>query len=371
MMDDAKSLSQLSGYKNRLGKAREDSAKQILSVHWSEVYSDTQVRKRFRDIESLADSIKQHGQDHPIRVFPKDDKGYKIRKGERRWRACKLNDATVDIVIDDRNSEGDINELIGQIVENFQRDDLSPLELANGFGALSNKGLSQKDIAKQVGIDATRLSKYLSLLNAPECITDLYEQDVTSDLELSTILRRIHELDPKRCEQMCAAALEDGITRSHAKAILRGLNQERSDIDRQDANPKSSSPKLDDPGALAEQEHQQDLNDAGLNETGLVLPPEPDPEPTKTSSKAPAPQDPHKKHEAALLNADGFYERKPEDAVILCEVKHEGEKRTGVIQLNLLADEDKSFVVRVSNDAGEDEMIVVGADDIKLIGYKQ
>ncbi|WP_166255943.1 ParB/RepB/Spo0J family partition protein [Marinobacter salicampi] len=371
MMDDAQSLSKLSGYKNKLGKPRVDPTKQILSVHWSEVYSDTQVRKRFRDIESLADSIKQHGQDHPIRVLPKDDNGYKIRKGERRWRACKLNDSTVDIVIDDRNADGDLNELIGQIVENFQRDDLSPLELAHGFGALSDKGMTQKDIAKQVGIDAPRLSKYLSLLNAPECITDLYEQDVTSDLELSTVLRKIYELDPKRCEQMCAAALEDGITRSHAKAILRGLQQEKSDIDRQDANPKSSSPKLDDPGALADQDHEQELNEAGLNENGLELPPEPDPEPTKTSAKAPAPQDPHKKHEAALLNADGFYERKPEDALILCEVKHDGLKRTGVIQLHLVATEENSFVVRVSNDAGEDDMIVVSADAIKLIGYKQ
>lgn len=347
-----------------------ESGNQVLSVHWSEIYSKAQVRKVFKNIETLAESLDQHGQDHPIRVFPKDSEGYLIRKGERRWRACKLNDGTVDIIVDDRNANDEVKELIGQIVENFQREDLTPMELANGFGELRDKGLKQKEIAKAVGISETKLSKYLSLLKTPEVVTDLLDTEVTSDLDLIATLRKIHELDEDRCEQMCAAALDNGITRDYANSMLRGIQQERSDVDRSDANPKSSNPKLDDPGAVADQEHDAELNEAGLNESGLEYPPEPDPEPEETSAKAPSGSEPKQK-ESALLTEDGFYERKAEDAILLCEVPHKGTTRTGSIQLHLMAGEDHQIVVRLSDESGKDEMIAVGAALVKLIGYRQ
>lgn len=383
-MDTANSLADLSKWKDKAAKKRgakiNDSdkveellstGKQILSVKWDEVYSVAQVRKRFRRIEELAESLRLHGQDHPIRVFPKDDTGYKIRKGERRWRAAKHNDGYIDIIIDDSDPNDEIKETIGQIVENFQRDDLTPLELANAFGALRDKGVKQKEIGKQVGLTESSVSKYLSLLNTPDEITELLEAEVTSDLELIGTLRKIHEIDEERCKQLCAAALADGITRPYAQGILRGLKQEQSDVARKDANPKSSNPQLDDPGKLSDQEHEKELNEAGLNEPGIDLPAEPNPEPKKTPAKTPEPRDPHSQRESALRNDDGFYERRAEDAVLLCEVEIDGKKKKGVIQLHLLGEEDDEIVLRMSGDNGEDTLVAVKASQISLIGYRQ
>ncbi len=377
------SLTNLTAFSDRAKQRRQEEAdrqeveqliksgKTILTVHWSEVYSNPQVRKQFDDIPELAESIKDNGQESPIRVRPKDGTGYCIRRGERRWRACKLNDSTIDIIIDDRNLDDPGYEIAMQLIENVQRDNLTPMETANGLSALMEHGRTQVDLAKEIGMSQSKISKYLTLLKAPQCAQDLLELKYTTDLELVGILRKIHEIDPARCEQMCATIMEDGMSRSFATGILRGLKQEKSDIDRADANPKGGNPKLDDPGSLAEEQHKQELDESGLNESGLELPPEPDPEPAKSSAKAPAPQDPHGKQEAALLNADGFYERRPEDAILLCEVDHNGEKRKGVLQLNLLAAEDDEVVIRLSGENGEDELVAFKADAVKLVGYKQ
>lgn len=375
-----KNLSRFSEEAEKRRKREEDqravqelikSGKQILTVHWSEVYSDVQVRRKFKDIPEIADSLKRHGQENPIQVAPKTDKGYLIRRGERRWRGCKHNDSMVDIIIDDRALNDPIFELRLQLIENLQRDDLTPMEIAFGFQRLLEGEMTQKQIAEDMGMSESKVSKYLALIKCPPCVQELLEEEYTTDLELAGILRKINDIDPSRCEQMCATIVEDGMSRNFANGILRGLKQEKSDIDRADANPKGGNPKLDDPGSLAESEHQKDLEESGLNESGLELPPEPDPEPTKSSAKAPTAQDPHGKHEAALLNADGFYERRAEDAVLLCEVVHNGDTRKGVLQLHLLADEDDQVVVRIAGDMGEDELVAFKAMDVKLVGFKQ
>lgn len=360
-----------------LAKFAKNRAPRVLRVHWSEVYSVDQVRKNFRDIDKLADSIREHEQENPVRVFKKDEKGYRIRRGERRWRACKLLDSEIDIIVDDRNPHDEAMEVITQIVENVQRDDLTPKELADAFGFLRNEGMKQKDIAEQAAMTEAQVSKHLALLRTPDYIVELLEEGYTRDLELANVLRQVAELDEQRARQLCAQAMDEGITRAFAQGILRGIRQERSDIDRENAKPKQEG-KLDDPGAIADQDHERELNEAGLNETGLdeggegglTLPPEDDPEPSKSSGQTPEPSTPKQK-ESALKTPDGFYERKPEDAVLLCEFDDDGEKRTGVIQLNLLADDDHKLVVRKTNEDGSEELVVVSAPLVKLIGYRQ
>ena len=346
-----------------------NSGKQILTVHWSEVYSDVQVRRKFKDIPEIADSLKRHGQENPIQVAPKTDKGYLIRRGERRWRGCKHNDSMVDIIIDDRALNDPIFELRLQLIENLQRDDLTPMEIAFGFQRLLQGQMTQKQIAEDMGMSESKVSKYLALIKCPPCVQELLEEEHTTDLELAGILRKINDIDPDRCEQMCATIAEDGMSRNFANGILRGLKQEKSDTNRADANPKGGNLKLDDPGSLAESGQKRDLEESESNESGLEFPP--DPEPTKSSARAPAPRDPHSKQDSALLNADGFYERRAEDAVLLCEVVHNGVSRKGVLQLHLLAAEDDEVVVRIFSDIGEDELAAFKAEDVKLVGFKK
>lgn len=362
--------------------------KQVLNVHWSEVYSVAQVRKKFNNIEGLAASLEADGQDHPIRVFPKDDKGYRIRKGERRWRAAKLKDLNIDIYVDERES-GLAKDIIGQLIENLQREDLDSMEQAEAFRVLRDEaGMSQTEIASSIGKSSAVVSKHLALLTMPEVITDLVESGVVTDLELSGILNKIHDLDENRCAQLCAMAVGEGITRSYANGILRSIRQEQSDVKKQ-ANKPNTGTGLDNLSGTEEREHQNGLNEAGLNESGWDGEGEGGPEgegghtggekddagevtsgnkiapQSKTSKKGSATRD------EALKNSDGFYERKPENAILLCEFDDGESVRRGVIQLHLLGDTDNDIVLRCTTEGGDEELLAVPAMSVRLLGYRQ
>jgi len=136
-----------------------------------------QPRKRFDDdsLAGLADSIRRHGVLQPLLVSVDGAGGYLVIAGERRWRAARAAGLkTVPAVIRERLGARD--ELALALVENLQRRDLSALEEARAFEHLrSEHGLSQAEIAKQVGMDRSTVANALRLLRLPEKIQVLVE----------------------------------------------------------------------------------------------------------------------------------------------------------------------------------------------------
>ena len=136
-----------------------------------------QPRKRFDDdsLAGLADSIRRHGVLQPLLVSENGAGGYLVIAGERRWRAARTAGLkTVPAVIRERLGARD--ELALALVENLQRRDLSALEEARAFEHLrSEHGLSQTEIAKQVGMDRSTIANALRLLRLPEKIQVLVE----------------------------------------------------------------------------------------------------------------------------------------------------------------------------------------------------
>ena len=112
-----------------------------------------QPRKTFDEetLGELAASIAEHGLLQPIAVRPRPRGGYSIVAGERRWRACRmagLND--VPVVIKEVSDEQAM-ELA--LVENLQREDLNPIEEAEGYKALmEDYGLTQEEAAERCGV---------------------------------------------------------------------------------------------------------------------------------------------------------------------------------------------------------------------------
>ena len=111
-----------------------------------------QPRKRFDEesLQDLADSIRIHGIIQPLTVRRLSSGYYQIIAGERRWRAAKLAGLSeipaVIIEADDRK----VMEL--GLIENLQREDLNPIEEANGYKVLmSEYGLTQEEVAQRVG----------------------------------------------------------------------------------------------------------------------------------------------------------------------------------------------------------------------------
>ena len=114
----------------------------------------------------LADSIAQHGVLQPLLVRPLMGGGYQIVAGERRWRASRMAGLEEVPAVVREMSDSQVMELA--LIENLQREDLNPLEEAQGYQSLMESyGMTQDDVAKTVGKSRPAVANALRLLNLP------------------------------------------------------------------------------------------------------------------------------------------------------------------------------------------------------------
>lgn len=154
-----------------------DAAQAVTSLPLQRIEPNpNQPRKRFDEVElqALADSIAQHGLLQPLAVRDMGNGYYQIIAGERRWRACRLaglSEVPVTVVeADDRT----VMELA--LVENLQREDLNPMEEAEGYRVLLEKyGLTQEQAAQQVGKSRSAVANALRLLTLSDEVRALVE----------------------------------------------------------------------------------------------------------------------------------------------------------------------------------------------------
>lgn len=135
-----------------------------------------QPRKSFEaeELQQLADSITAHGVLQPIivRENPNSQGMYEIIAGERRWRASKLAGLSeIPVVIFDGD---DLKAAQVAIIENVQRQDLNPLEEALGYRDLIERfGLTQEQVAEQVGKSRPTITNMMRLLDLPEAVLEM------------------------------------------------------------------------------------------------------------------------------------------------------------------------------------------------------
>ncbi len=139
-----------------------------------QLHVQPQVRTKFDEesLQGLAMSLKSAGQLLPIRVRLQDGK-YFIVDGERRFRAAKLAGLNgLNCVVESRSlKEGDI--LLQNLIANIQRDDLQPMEKAEGFAKLmSATGWIASEVAAKSGVSNGTITRSLALLTLPESIQD-------------------------------------------------------------------------------------------------------------------------------------------------------------------------------------------------------
>lgn len=130
------------------------------------------------ELDDLAQSIKQHGILQPLVVCKSGDK-FQLIAGERRLRAAEiLGKQEVPVII---KEVSDRDKLELAIIENIQRRDLNPLETANSYKILSEEfGLSNEEIAEQVGKGVSTVANFLRLLKLPVIIKEaLAKGDIT------------------------------------------------------------------------------------------------------------------------------------------------------------------------------------------------
>lgn len=134
----------------------------------------SQPRKEFDEkaLSELAESISKHGLLQPLLVRPLPLGGYQIVAGERRYRACRMAGITeVPVII---RELGDTETMEIALIENLQREDLTPIEEALGYQVLIEEhGFSQEEVAQSVGKSRPAITNALRLLKLPQSILDL------------------------------------------------------------------------------------------------------------------------------------------------------------------------------------------------------
>ena len=184
-----------------------------------------QPRKRF-DEEALADlteSIRVHGIIQPLTVRRLASGYYQIIAGERRWRAARaaglLEVPAVIIEADDRK----VMEL--GLIENLQREDLNPAEEARGYKVLMEEyGLSQEQVAQQMGKSRPAIANTLRLLALPEDLLTLVEQ---GDLSAGHA-RAILGAPTTALQRQCAKKVVEGdLSVRQTEALVRTLLKEK------------------------------------------------------------------------------------------------------------------------------------------------
>ena len=130
-------------------------------------------------LQSLADSIAEHGVVQPLAVRDAGNGYYQIIAGERRWRAARLAGLTeLPVVVLDADDQT-VMELA--LIENLQRQDLNPMEEAEGYRVLMEEyGLTQEQAAARVGKSRPAVANALRLLALPDEVRAMVEEGTLS-----------------------------------------------------------------------------------------------------------------------------------------------------------------------------------------------
>ena len=135
--------------------------------------NENQPRKVFNEekIDELAESIREHGVIQPIIVM-KSGTGYEIVAGERRWRAArKAGLAEIPAVVRELTKE---QNMLFAIIENMQREDLSPIEEAEGIkNMIETFNITQEEVSKSIGKSRPYITNSLRLLKLPKPIREM------------------------------------------------------------------------------------------------------------------------------------------------------------------------------------------------------
>jgi len=167
--------------------------------------NEDQPRKAFDQaaMDELANSIRMHGVITPIVVVPKGD-GYMIIAGERRWRASKKAGLITIPAIVRKYSVQQIAEI--SLIENIQREDLNPVEVANSLNQLmKDYDYTQEEVSRRVGKSRSAVANLLGLLSLSDTVVDMVAQN-----RLSVGHAKILHALPKDAQSQMAYRAVDG-----------------------------------------------------------------------------------------------------------------------------------------------------------------
>ena len=211
----------------------EPEVKSSLFLPLSQVEScAAQPRKQFDPdaLADLADSIRQHGIIQPLTVRKLQSGYYQIIAGERRWRAARMAGLTqVPVVVieaDDRKAM----ELA--MIENLQREDLNPMEEAEGYRTLMEQyGLTQEETSQRVGKSRSAVANALRLLHLSDEVRALVEEGKLSGGHARALVPLTAELQKKAA----AVIIKDDLSVRQTELLVKKLTADKPQKPAKDA----------------------------------------------------------------------------------------------------------------------------------------
>lgn len=207
----------------------------MLKIHEIEPNRD-QPRKDFDEdaLSELANSIAEHGIIQPLLVRPMADGAYQIIAGERRWRAARMAGLTEVPVLVKEITESEIMELA--LVENLQREDLNPIEEAEGLHALMETyGMTQDEAARRVGKSRPAVANATRLLILPQKVIEMVKEGLISAGHARALLSLS---DEDKIKELAAEIVKKGLSVRDTERLVKFMLKDS-------AKPKKKQAKRD------------------------------------------------------------------------------------------------------------------------------
>ena len=193
-----------------------------------------QPRQTFspQELAELTASLKQSGLLQPILVRRKGDGIYELISGERRWRAAK--DAGLETIQAVIRNCGDEESVVLALVENLQRTDLNPMEMARAYHRMMNEfGLTQDIIARRVGCERSSIANVVRLMQLPSEVQQLIESNQLSMGHAKVILGLSAQNEQLRVAQLVVSkVLSVRETERFIESLLTGKKRGTTELRR-------------------------------------------------------------------------------------------------------------------------------------------
>lgn len=213
-------INTLNNYEKEIVNGAKDS--DILEISVDDIRSNPHQPREYFDEESLrelSESIKEHGLIEPI-IVKKSIKGYDLVAGERRTKAARIAGLTKIPAIVRDFTDQQMMEIA--LIENIQREDLSPIEEATAYkNYIDATGLTQDEVAKKFGKSRSYITNLLGLLSLPKYV----QKEVmngTISMSHARVLSKIDDLD--MILNLAQKVIDDGISVRELETLSKEEN---------------------------------------------------------------------------------------------------------------------------------------------------
>ena len=202
----------------------EEKKEGVMAVKINEIEPNKeQPRRRFGEekLIQLSDSIKKHGVIQPL-VVQKQEWGYQIIAGERRWRAARMAGLKEVPVVVKNFTPKEVLEI--SLIENLQREDLNPIEEATAYKKLIEEfSMSQEEVAERIGKSRPTITNALRLLQLDARVQELLiDEQITSGHARALLTLE----DPEKQYELAKKVIEMNLSVRDVEQLVKGLKNQ-------------------------------------------------------------------------------------------------------------------------------------------------